>query len=399
MNMPTRNLYFVGNAASADVPSNVVGSTYGSFGASYEGYFLAQLAEADLEMTKGSLVLGQNSAAPRFEPRFEPRTQSSSCAATSATVLPLGCSLIWNPQLTNLGPAGATNPVVTGATPTGVNVTSCTYTSTSGPSGTCLSNNAISLSPAQIAELIGQLAANNSINFTISATTNDCYSTNNSPGCMPPGSQVNWSLTASSATEDPNLSNNTASINFALQSVVQFQSMPSGLLLSTPLTASAAPNSLATPFQRFWDPSASYTATAPGPQPGPPGTQYVFSNWTNGSTAFPGASPMLAISEPQGILTVVANFSAQYQLTANASPSNGGSIGVGSALPVSSGATWEPAASIINLTATPQPGFVFTGWSGAVASASSPTTTITMTAPNTVTANFAPVSSASPAHA
>src|SRR5271165_1097159 len=204
LNVPTRHLYFVGNAASADVPSNVVGSTYGSFGASYEGYFLAQLTEADLEMTKGSLVLGQNSAAPGFEPR----TQSSSCAATSATVLPLGCSLIWNPQLTNLGPAGATDPVVTGATPTGVNVTSCTYTSTSGPSGTCLSsNNTISLSPAQIAELIGQLAASNSINFTITATTNDCYSSNNSPNCIPPGSQVNW-RTASSATEDPNLSNN-----------------------------------------------------------------------------------------------------------------------------------------------------------------------------------------------
>ena len=45
----------------------------------------------------------------------------------------------------------------------------------------------------------------------------------------------------------------------------------------------------------------------------------------------------------------------------------------------------------MNLTATPSSGYSFTNWTGSVASTSSASTTVTMSAPETVTANFSAV--------
>ena len=46
---------------------------------------------------------------------------------------------------------------------------------------------------------------------------------------------------------------------------------------------------------------------------------------------------------------------------------------------------------VVNLTATPNPGYAFSSWTGTVASASNASTTVTMSAPESVTANFTAV--------
>ncbi|MGA9529398.1 MAG: choice-of-anchor D domain-containing protein [Terriglobales bacterium] len=73
---------------------------------------------------------------------------------------------------------------------------------------------------------------------------------------------------------------------------------------------------------------------------------------------------------------------ATYQLTTAANPANGGTV-----TPPSGPFT---ANSVVNLTATANAGYVFTGWTGNVANASSAATTVTMSGPQAVTANFVP---------
>jgi hypothetical protein len=74
----------------------------------------------------------------------------------------------------------------------------------------------------------------------------------------------------------------------------------------------------------------------------------------------------------------------QYQLTTSASPAAGGSV---MANPPSASGLYQ-ADTVVTLTATANPGYQFTGWNGPVASAGSTSTTVTMSAAETVTANF-----------
>ena len=73
------------------------------------------------------------------------------------------------------------------------------------------------------------------------------------------------------------------------------------------------------------------------------------------------------------------------QLTVAASPSADGTVS-----PVSG--TYYAPGTVVNLTATPKSGYYFTGWTGpgasAIANMSNASTTITMNAPESVTANF-----------
>ncbi len=75
--------------------------------------------------------------------------------------------------------------------------------------------------------------------------------------------------------------------------------------------------------------------------------------------------------------------SPRYALTTAANPSWRGTV-----LPASGGL--YNADTVVDLTATPNTGYVFTNWAGPVASASSASTTVTMTSDLSVTANFAP---------
>lgn len=90
-----------------------------------------------------------------------------------------------------------------------------------------------------------------------------------------------------------------------------------------------------------------------------------------------------SITVPSTATTYTASFSAQYQLTTAANPSNGGTVSPPSG-------NFYAAGAIVPLTATPNAGFTFSNWTGNVANSTSPTTTVTMSAPESVTANFTP---------
>ena len=70
-------------------------------------------------------------------------------------------------------------------------------------------------------------------------------------------------------------------------------------------------------------------------------------------------------------------------LTTVASPSSDGTVSP------ASGGLYDPG-TVVSLLATPNPGFVFAGWTGPVASSTSASTSVTVNGPTTVTANFAP---------
>jgi hypothetical protein len=63
-------------------------------------------------------------------------------------------------------------------------------------------------------------------------------------------------------------------------------------------------------------------------------------------------------------------------------------LGAGTTIP-SPGLLDVPKDSVVNVKATPSPGFRFTGWSQNVTNPDDPLTTVVMSAPQTVTANFA----------
>ena len=109
---------------------------------------------------------------------------------------------------------------------------------------------------------------------------------------------------------------------------------------------------------------------------GAPGAQYLFTSWSDNGAA---SHSVTVTSSPA---TYTATFQTQYQLTISASPAAGGTI-----TPASG--TFYNSGTMVNLTATPASGYLFTGWTGPVASASNASTTVSMTAPETVTASFA----------
>jgi len=128
--------------------------------------------------------------------------------------------------------------------------------------------------------------------------------------------------------------------------------------------------------QTFTLPQGSHTIAVVTTQSGGPGIQEVFANWNDGLPA----THMIAVGVTPATFT--ATFTTQYQLTIGASPAAGGSV-----TPASG--TYYASGTVVPIAATPNTGYSFVNWTGgAVASATSASTTVTMTAPETVTANF-----------
>lgn len=105
------------------------------------------------------------------------------------------------------------------------------------------------------------------------------------------------------------------------------------------------------------------------------GTQTAFTGWSDSGAAS-------HIIEVTGTATTyTATFNIQYQLTTASFPEPGGTVSP------ATGAFFD-AGSSVPLTATATAPYTFTSWSGA-ASGTANATTITMRAPQSVTANFA----------
>jgi uncharacterized repeat protein (TIGR02543 family) len=109
-------------------------------------------------------------------------------------------------------------------------------------------------------------------------------------------------------------------------------------------------------------------------------TGYQFDKWS-GDASGTTATTTVTMTKDK---TVRAEFKKiQYTLTMAVDPAGGG--------------TTDPAAgthdydtgTVVDITATPATGYEFVNWTGDVADADDPTTTVTMSANKTVTANFA----------
>lgn len=167
-------------------------------------------------------------------------------------------------------------------------------------------------------------------------------------------------------------------------------STPIDILVSVAVTTSPANLSITvdgttyTAPQSFnWVVGSSHTLNTTSPQAGPSGSQYVWNSWSQG-----GAQSQ-SLDAPSSTTTYTANFTTQYQLTTQASPSADGSVAPTSGNYYNSG-------TVVPLTATANTGYSFSNWTGNVANSTSASTSITMTAPQSVTANFTVVIVATP---
>ena len=156
--------------------------------------------------------------------------------------------------------------------------------------------------------------------------------------------------------------------NFTANAGITVQTSPAGLSIIVDGTTYTAPQTFS------WTPGSNHTIATTTPQ-GSGGTRYVFNNWSD------GLAIAHSVTAPGVATTYTANFDTQYQLTLAASPANGGTV-----TPASG--SFFAAGSVQNVSATANSGFVFANWTGPVANANSAATTVTMSAPVSVTANF-----------
>jgi hypothetical protein len=144
---------------------------------------------------------------------------------------------------------------------------------------------------------------------------------------------------------------------------------PSGLLFSVDgLAPETAPQSPLLP-------PGTHLIGVPSPQAGPPGIQYAFNGWSD------SGAETHSIDVTGTATTYTASFKTQYQLTASALPS-----GSGGAVSPTTGSFFD-SGSNVTLTATGAAPYAFSYWSGAASGNSNPTS-ITMSAPQSVTAVF-----------
>jgi large repetitive protein len=153
--------------------------------------------------------------------------------------------------------------------------------------------------------------------------------------------------------------------------------VPAGLTVTTSGTG-CAPNTYTTPSTLAWTPGSSCKLSVASPQnpANTPGTQYVFSQWQDGTTNL-SDTVTAPSSTATNTYTYTATFTTQYQLTTSAG--TGGSVSAGGFFNAGTNAT---------ITATPSAGFYFVNFTGSTTSTSNPLI-LTMNAPQTITANFA----------
>jgi len=143
---------------------------------------------------------------------------------------------------------------------------------------------------------------------------------------------------------------------------------PSGLKVTVDGVAYTAP-------QTFnWDAGSLHTLSAASPQTGTPGIQYIYNSWSD------NGSQIHNITAPASTTTYTASFATQYTLTTSANPSGGGTINP-------AGAIWGNSGQSVSISATANTGYRFVGWSGDLSGSSNPSS-ITLSGPKSVVANF-----------
>jgi hypothetical protein len=149
---------------------------------------------------------------------------------------------------------------------------------------------------------------------------------------------------------------------------VTVQPIPSGRSFSVDGTTYTTAQTFA------WGAGLSHTIATASPQSGSAGTQYVWSDWSDGGAISHTVNPTSGT-------TYDANFTPQYYLTMSAA--------TGGAVDPSSG--WNNSGASVPITATANDGFTFSNWTGTgdgSYSGSSSSTSVTMNGPITETASF-----------
>ena len=194
---------------------------------------------------------------------------------------------------------------------------------------------------------------------------------------------VNWTGPVSSPKDASTtvIMNGPQSVTANFQTgpiLVTVGTSPTGLPVIVDGTTYTAPHN----FQ--WQPGRSHTIGVDSPVR-LDGTRYRFASWSNGGAQYQTVSPANAV-------TYTANFTRsnqnRYQLTTSVSPAGSGTV-----TPISGN---YAADSTVNLTATAASGYIFTGWTGPLSSPNSASTTIVMSGPQSVTANFTAVNGTIP---
>ena len=150
---------------------------------------------------------------------------------------------------------------------------------------------------------------------------------------------------------------------------ITIQTSPAGLQIMVDGAAYTAPQTLTLSL-------GTHSLAVSPTQAGAAGTQYAFTQWSDGNTSNPRTITVTSSSA-----AYTAAFQTQYQLTIAASPAAGGTV-----TPTSGG--YYNAGASVAIGAAANTGYAFSGWTGSVASASSASTTVTMSAPESITAIF-----------
>ena len=167
-------------------------------------------------------------------------------------------------------------------------------------------------------------------------------------------------------------------MNAPVTVTASFQALPTTTIQSVPagLTFTVDNVACVSPCLMQWIPGSSHAIVA-GTQIMGSNTQYVFASWNQGNAA------AQTVTAPAANFTYTATFTAQYAVSAYVGPSAGGNI----TLDPPGG--WYAPGTPVKVGAAVNPGWAFTGFSGAVNSAVAPQV-FTVNAPVTVTANFTP---------
>ena len=131
----------------------------------------------------------------------------------------------------------------------------------------------------------------------------------------------------------------------------------------------------------WYDAGASATFSVTSPVSGGEGTRYVFTGWTGtGSGSYTGSnlSSTVTMNNP---ITEDAGWQTQYYLTTAENPDAGGDM-----TPAPPG-SWYDSGTVVDVNATVNEGYSWGGWSGDLSGTTRPTS-ITMSGPRSVTANF-----------
>src|ERR1022692_4571097 len=196
----------------------------------------------------------------------------------------------------------------------------------------------------------------------ITATPSSGYSFTNWSGNVASPSSASTTVTMSAPQ--------TVMANFVSTSGITVATSPPGLQI---VVDAGAP--VMAPQTYNWAAGSSHTIGVNSPQAGAAGTRYVYASWSD------GGGQTHTVTAPNSPTSYTASFATQYLLTTSASPGAGGTVTPVSGLFYGSG-------TVVPISATANSGYSFTNWSGNVAAPTSASTTVTMSAPQTVTANF-----------